>query len=50
MTPHRHHLSLISITDNRTEYELVTLESDTTYSYEVIFIKDENGIWMIMEF
>ncbi len=40
----------ISITNNVAKYELVTLENDTTYSYEVIFIKDENGIWMIMEF
>ncbi|MDP3298312.1 MAG: carboxypeptidase regulatory-like domain-containing protein, partial [Thermodesulfovibrionia bacterium] len=38
------------ITDNIAKYELVTNENGTTYSYEVVFIKDENGIWMIKEF
>ena len=41
--------NLISI-KRSAEYKLVTLENGTKYSYEVIFIKDNNGIWMIMEF
>ncbi|MBI4680039.1 MAG: fibronectin type III domain-containing protein [Nitrospirae bacterium] len=42
--------SLISIKENVAEYELVTSENGTIYSYEVIFIKNENGIWMIQDF
>jgi len=42
--------NLISIKDNIAEYELVTLENGTTYSYEVIFIKDKDGIWIIQDF
>ncbi|NOZ69713.1 MAG: hypothetical protein GXP46_10835 [Deferribacteres bacterium] len=40
----------ISIKDNTAKYELVTLENGTTYSYEVIFIKDKNGLWLIQDF
>jgi len=32
------------------EYELVTIEGGKTYSYEVIFIKNADGLWMIREF
>ncbi len=43
--------NLISVTNNVAKYELVTRESgNKIYSYEVIFIKDEKGIWMIQEF
>ncbi|MBI5674557.1 MAG: fibronectin type III domain-containing protein, partial [Nitrospirae bacterium] len=42
--------TLISIKENVAEYELVTSEGGIIYSYEVIFIKNENGIWMIQDF
>lgn len=42
--------NLISIKDNVAKFELVTIENSSTYSYEVIFIKDENGIWRIEDF
>ena len=38
------------ITDNIAKYKLVTIENSITYSYEVIFIKNENGLWFILEF
>ncbi len=42
--------NLIDIMDNVARYKLLTIESGKTYSYEVIFIKDNNGIWKIKEF
>jgi len=42
--------NLISITDSFAKYKLVTIENSITYSYEAIFIKNENGLWFIMEF
>jgi parallel beta-helix repeat protein len=42
---HLHH-----ITGNIAKYKLVTFENDKYYSYEVTFIKDENGIWMILQY
>jgi len=46
----RTEFNLISIKDTAAKYELVTLENGTTYSYEVIFIRDTNGIWMIRDY
>lgn len=43
-------LNLISIKGDVAKYELVTLENGKIYSYEVIFIKDTNGLWMMQEF
>ena len=43
-------LNLISITDNVATCELVTIENSETYAYQVIFIKNKDGIWMILEF
>lgn len=42
--------NLISVTNDAAKYELVTIENGETYSYEVIFGKDENGLWMIEGF
>ena len=42
--------NFVSIRNNVAEYELVTLENEKIYSYEVIFIRDSNGLWMIGEF
>jgi PKD repeat protein len=43
-------LNLISIKNHSAMYELVTSENGKRYSYEVIFINNKNGIWMIKEF
>lgn len=43
-------LNLIYATGNVVKFELVTIENGYTYSYEVIFVKDENGIWTIQDF
>jgi hypothetical protein len=41
----------ISVKDDKAVYELVTSEQgNKIFSYEVIFIKDEKGIWMIQDF
>lgn len=42
--------NLIDIKDNIARYKLLTTESGKTYSYEVIFIKDNHGLWKIKEF
>ncbi len=42
--------SLLSITDNVATCELVTIENNETYAFQVIFIKNKDGIWMIQEF
>ena len=41
---------LVSIKDNVAIYELVTLENGEAFSYEVFFIKDANGLWMLQDF
>jgi hypothetical protein len=41
---------LTEIRDNRAEYELITKEDAGTYSYEVIFLKDQEGSWYIYSF
>lgn len=43
-------LNLMSIKNRSAKYELVTLENGKIYSYEVVFINNKNGIWMIKEF
>jgi PKD repeat protein len=42
--------NLISIKNKVARYELVTAENGKIYSYEVIFINNTNGIWMINDF
>ena len=42
--------NLIYIKENVAEFELVTSENGIIYSYEVIFTKDNKGIWMIQDF
>ncbi|MDA8241683.1 MAG: hypothetical protein M0Z67_15120 [Nitrospiraceae bacterium] len=42
--------NFISFNGNIATYELVTSENGDTYSYEVIFIKDSNGIWTLQDF
>jgi hypothetical protein len=43
-------LNPVSIRNNVAKYELVTSENGKAYSYEIIFINDTNGLWMIWEF
>ena len=43
-------LNFIYANNNIVKYELVTLESGSLYSYEVTFVKDENGIWKILQY
>ena len=42
--------SLVTITDRVAKYKLLAIEGGKTYSYEVIFIMDDNGLWKIKEF
>ena len=42
--------NLIGIGDGVAKYKLLTIEGGKTYSYEIIFIKDDNGLWKIKEF
>lgn len=41
---------LISFGERRAKCELRTVEGGKTYSYEVIFIKEDDGPWKIWEF
>ncbi|RJQ22793.1 MAG: fibronectin type III domain-containing protein [Nitrospiraceae bacterium] len=43
--------NIISVKNNIAEYKLITNENGTIYSYEVIFVRDDNsGIWLIQDF
>jgi Glucodextranase, domain B/Bacterial Ig domain len=42
--------NFLSLTCGSARYELVTEESGGTYSYEVLFSKDTNGLWKIRSF
>ena len=42
--------NFVSVGDNVATYELVTSKNGDTYSYEVIFVKDSNGIWTLQDF
>lgn len=43
-------LNLASVSENQIEYENLVVEDGKAYSYPVIFIRDENGLWKIKEF
>lgn len=43
-------LNPIKIKNDYAMYELTTKENGKTYSYEVIFSKDLNGTWYILEY
>jgi hypothetical protein len=43
-------LNLIDISDDFAKYENTVYEQGGIYSYPVLFIKDENGIWKIRSF
>ena len=42
--------NVVEITNYDAKFELVTDEGGTTYSYEVTFLRDQNGKWWIYEF
>lgn len=42
--------NMLSITENIARYKLLTNENGKTYSYEVIFVKDNDGLWKIKKF
>ncbi|MBI3606066.1 MAG: hypothetical protein HY202_08600, partial [Nitrospirae bacterium] len=43
-------LNFISLTNNAAIYKLLTVENGMTYSYNVVFVKDLDGLWKIQEF
>jgi len=44
-------LSLVSIINGeRAWYDLKASESEGQFTYRVVFVKDTNGIWRILEF
>jgi hypothetical protein len=43
-------LNYVSAFENRIEYENLVIEEDKAFSYPVIFILDENGLWKIRQF
>ena len=42
--------NFISFNNNAAFYELLTLENGVVFSYEVVFIRDANGLWVIQDF
>ncbi len=42
--------NVVEITDYEAKFELVTKEGGTIYSYEVTFLRDQDGKWWIYEF
>ncbi len=42
--------NIISVNNRRAKYELITNENGTLYSYEVLFIREGNGLWALYEF
>ncbi len=43
-------LNRVSITNKRAKYELVTQENGSLYSYDVFFVREDNGLWAVSEF
>jgi hypothetical protein len=43
-------LNFISFNNSAAFYDLVTSENGVTAKYEVVFIKDANGLWIIQDF
>lgn len=42
--------NLVSIFDDTSECESLAIENEKVYSYPVMFVKDENGLWKIRQF
>jgi hypothetical protein len=43
-------VNLISIENNKATYEILVTRSGTTFSFQLIFIQDNNGIWKIWKY
>lgn len=43
-------LDFVSAYGDRIEYENLVIEGDKMFSYPVIFVRDENGLWKIRQF
>lgn len=43
-------ISLIKVKDNYAEYDLRTVRDNTTYSFQLLFVRDTDGIWRIRSF
>ena len=43
-------ISLIDVLKNRIVYDLRTIRNNETYSFQLLFIQDEDGIWRIRNF
>lgn len=44
------YLRLVTIEDNRAEYEIIVTRDGVTYSYFLLFIRDQDGLWKIRRF
>lgn len=44
------YLRLVTIEDNRAEYEIITTRDGSTYSYFLLFERDQDGLWKIERF
>ncbi len=44
------YLRLVAIGDNRAEYEIIVTREDVTYSFYLLFVRDNNGLWKIRAF
>ncbi|OGL46733.1 MAG: hypothetical protein A2W05_02180 [Candidatus Schekmanbacteria bacterium RBG_16_38_10] len=43
-------IQLVSIQDNKAEYEVTVTRNGTTYSFHLLFVRDSNGLWKIQRF
>lgn len=43
-------LDFVSAYGNRIEYENIVVEGDKAFSYPIVFVRDENGLWKIRQF
>ncbi|MEK6777694.1 MAG: PKD domain-containing protein [bacterium] len=43
-------IQLLTIKDNRAEYEIIVTRNSVTYSFNLLFVKDVNGFWKIRKF
>ncbi len=44
------YLRFVSIGDNRAEYEIIVTREGVTYSYFLLFVRDQDGLWNIRAF
>ena len=43
-------ITMVKVEDNQAEYDLRDVIDGVAYSYYLLFLKDENGIWKIRNF